>query len=309
MAKTRTLNKRKQDLIFYIIMLAYPVLQFAIFYVGVNFNSILMAFQYFSRTEGAMDIYDFYTGADFFKNFTTFFDRFDTEPLFQNGYLFKNAFIAYGAALLFTTPVSIIFSYYIFKKYPLHGMMKVVLFTPSIICGMVLVTIYKKLVDVVIPDIFGVTGLLSLLSPPSTQFNTILFYCIWLGFGGGILLYVGAMNNISDSVIEACKLDGANTIQEMYYIVLPLIYPTFVTFLVCGVGGILTNQMGLYSFKGATASDEIQTFGYWFFKETKAASAKEYPGLAAIGILMTLIVAPITLAVKWALEKYGPKID
>ncbi len=309
MAKLHIKSKRKQDLIFYVVMLAYPVLQFAIFYIGVNFNSILMAFQYFSGTNGKIDLYEFYEGAEFFKNFTTFFERFKTDTVFMYGYAFKNAFIAYLVSLVITTPVSIIFSYYIFKKYPLHGAMKVVLFTPSIICGMVLVTIYMKLVDVVIPELLDINGLLSLLSPPSTQFKTILFYCTWLGFGGGILLYVGAMNNISDSVMEACKLDGANTFQELWYIVLPLIYPTFVTFIVCGVGGIFTNQMGLYSFKGADADERIQTFGYWFFKQTKAAGAKEYPELAAIGFLMTLIVAPITLLVKWALEKFGPKVE
>jgi hypothetical protein len=59
MAKIRIHNKRKQDLIFYIVMLAYPVLQFAIFYVGVNFNSILMAFQYFSGSTGKMIIIPF----------------------------------------------------------------------------------------------------------------------------------------------------------------------------------------------------------------------------------------------------------
>ncbi len=309
MAKLHIKNKRKQDLIFYVVMLAYPVLQFAIFYIGVNFNSILMAFQYFSGTSGKIDLYEFYEGANFFKNFADFFERFETDTVFKYGYAFKNAFIAYGVSLIITTPVSIIFSYYIFKKYPLHGTMKVVLFTPSIICGMVLVTIYMKLVDVVLPELLDINGLLSLLSPPSTQFNTILFYCTWLGFGGGILLYVGAMNNISDSVMEACKLDGANTFQELWYIVIPLIYPTFVTFIVCGVGGIFTNQMGLYSFKGATADDRIQTFGYWFFKQTKFASAKEYPGLAAIGLLMTIIVAPITLLIKWALEKFGPRVE
>ena len=315
MAKLRIQNKRKQDLIFYIIMLAYPVLQFAIFYVGVNFNSILMAFQYFSGTKGKIDLYEFYEGAEFFKNFSDFFKKFDEtsgvkELVFTKGYAFTNAFIAYGASLIFTTPVSIIFSYYIFKKYPLHGMMKVVLFTPSIICGMALIAIYIRVVDQVLPVLFEIDApWLGDASTASTKFYTVLFYCIWLGFGGGILLYVGAMNNISDSVVEACKLDGANTFQELWYIVLPLIYPTFVTFIVCGVGGIMTNQMGLYSFFGDGVDGEAQTFGYWFFRATKNAGAKDYPQLAAIGLLMTLIVAPITLGVKWALEKFGPKVD
>ena len=76
MAKIRIHNKRKQDLIFYIVMLAYPVLQFAIFYIGVNFNSILMAFQYFSGSSGKIDHYTFFEGAKLFTNFATFFERF-----------------------------------------------------------------------------------------------------------------------------------------------------------------------------------------------------------------------------------------
>ena len=306
MQKKGIQNKRKQDLIFYIIMLAYPVVQFAIFYVGVNVNSLLMAFQEYSQE--AND-FVFLKGAEFFNNFKDVFTSLTTETVFQ--YAFKNAFISYFVALIFTTGFALVFSYYIFKKYPMHGTMKVVLFTPSVISGIVLVSIFIEFVEVVIPEIyFSLTGneMLGLISNASTKFGTVLFYCVWMGFGGSILLYVGAMNNISESVIEACKLDGANTIQEVFYIVLPLIYPTFLTFIVCGVGGILINQMGLYSFYGASATEDIQTFGYWFFRETKFATEYRYPFLATMGILMTAIVAPVTLFVKWGLEKIGPKV-
>ena len=145
--------------------------------------------------------------------------------------------------------------------------------------------------------------------PTSKTFGTILFYCIWIGFGGSILLYVGAMNNIPDSVSEACMLDGANLFQEMIYIVLPLIYPTFVTFIVVGVGGILTNQMALYAFFGPEADQTIQTFGYYLFRSTKLAGESDYPFLATMGLMMTFIVAPLTFFVKWLLEKVGPKVE
>ena len=305
MAKHALYGKRKNDLIFYIVMLAYPVLQFAIFYIGVNFNSILMAFQVFND---ATQEFEFLQGASLFKNFKDVFHSLSTETVFP--FAFRNAFIAYFVALVFSTSLGIIFSYYIFKKYPLHGMMKVVLFTPSVISGIVLVSIFVEFVEVVVPNvIYSVSGkeILGLLSNPDSRFTTILFYCVWMGFGGSILLYVGAMNNISESIIEACKLDGANTFQEIVYIVLPLIYPTFVTFMVVGVGGILTNQMGLYSFYGPRAKENIQTFGYYLFKATKEATYTKYPFLATMGILMTLVVAPVTFLVKWALEKVGPK--
>ena len=104
-------------------------------------------------------------------------------------------------------------------------------------------------------------------------------------------------------------LDGANLFEELIYIVLPLIYPTFVTFIVVGVGGIFTGQMALYSFFGPEADQSVQTFGYYLFKRTKMAGDSDYPFLSAMGLLMTCIAAPLTFLVKWLLEKFGPSLE
>lgn len=309
MTKKRIHDKRKKDLIFYVVMLAIPVLQFAIFYLGVNFNSILMAFQKYDDTAKQFVFLDF---SNLFKNFADVLRALGTETVFRHA--LKNSLISYVVSLIAGTGLALIFSYYIYKKFPMYGLVKVVLFTPSIISGMVLVSVFVEFVNEVIPGIAQrATGeqLIGFITNPPTSktFGTILFYCIWIGFGGSILLYVGAMNNISESVSEACRLDGANLFQEMIYIVIPLIYPTFVTFIVVGVGGIFTNQMGLYSFFGPGADETIQTFGYYLFRRTKLASESDYPFLATMGLLMTFVVAPLTFLVKWLLEKLGPKLE
>ena len=309
MIKKHIHDKRKKELIFYVVMLALPVLQFSIFYLGVNFNSILMAFQRYDDTAKEFIFLDF---PNVFKNFKDVFHSLGTETVFP--YALKNSLIAYFVSLIAGTGFALIFSYYVYKKFPLHGTVKVVLFTPSIISGMVLVSVFVEFVNVVIPSVSELITKEQMIGfitnpPTSKTFGSILFYCIWVGFGSSILLYVGAMNNISDSVSEACKLDGANLFQELFYIVLPLIYPTFVTFMVVGVGGIFTNQMALYAFFGPNADETLQTFGYYLFKTTKAAGESEYPFLATMGLLMTFIVAPLTFLVKWALEKLGPSLE
>ena len=309
MAKKHIHDKRKKDLIFYVVMLSIPVLQFAIFYLGVNFNSILMAFQKYDDNAQQFVFLDF---SNFFKNFVDVFRALGTETVFPHA--LKNSLISYFVSLIAGTGLALIFSYYVYKRFPLHGLVKVVLFTPSIISGMVLVSVFVEFVNEVIPGISQrMTGeqIIGFITNPPTSktFATVLFYCIWIGFGGSILLYVGAMNNISESVSEACRLDGANLFQEMIYIVIPLIYPTFVTFIVVGVGGIFTNQMALYSFFGPSADETLQTFGYYLFKRTKMATESDYPFLATMGLLMTFIVAPLTFLVKWALEKWGPTLE
>ena len=52
-AERKIMNKKKKRLIFYIAVIALPVLQFAIFYLYVNFNSVILAFQkYVPPAEG-----------------------------------------------------------------------------------------------------------------------------------------------------------------------------------------------------------------------------------------------------------------
>ena len=51
--KPKRLNRRKiGERVFLCVMLAYPVLQFLVFYVVVNINSVLLAFKTFSGDTG-----------------------------------------------------------------------------------------------------------------------------------------------------------------------------------------------------------------------------------------------------------------
>ena len=43
--KKRVLRGKDKDLIFYTLMMLFPVAQFCVMYIGVNFNSILLAFK------------------------------------------------------------------------------------------------------------------------------------------------------------------------------------------------------------------------------------------------------------------------
>src|SRR5690606_23026804 len=98
------LKKQHKDVIFYILILAFPVLQFAVFYIGVNFNSILLAFKDFNIELGQYE----WVG---FKNFIRFFDEFNTQSLFKVA--LNNSLLSFGVGLIFGTLLGLIFSYYI----------------------------------------------------------------------------------------------------------------------------------------------------------------------------------------------------
>ncbi len=299
--KRRTLKEKHKDLIFYCLMMAFPVLQFLVFYIGVNFNSILLAFQ---------DI-DLLAGTKVFtlQNIRDAFQQITQSPALLAA--LRTSLVAFVIIMCISTPLALLFSYYIYKKQPGHGIFRVILFLPSILSAIVMVAIFQAFVERAIPSaskLFFGADMLGLLENVDTRFVTLMFYNVWFGFGTNVLLYTNAMSGISPEVVESAHLDGAVGLKEFLHISLPMIWPTLVTFVVVNVAGIFVNQLNLFSFYGAAAPEGVQTYGYYLYKEVQTAKSEaEYPILSAIGLLLTLVAVPLTMGIRRLLEKCGPK--
>lgn len=293
-----SLLKQKSAIVFYIIMIALPVAQFCVFYIGVNFNSILLAFKDYDALSGE------YSWV-FFENFANFFRDVTSGSALR--YSVKNSLIIYVVGLIVGVPLTLFFSYYVYKKMFLYRLARLFLFLPQILPSMVMVILFTYFVSIGFPA----AGLPDMLANPDTKFGTLIFFNIWIGFGGGVLLYSGAMGQVSDSVIEAARLDGASTFREFFNIILPGIFPTITTFLVTGVTGIFLNQANLYSFYSYGADIRVYTLGYYLFVQVMGqnASLATYPYAAAAGITLTVIAVPLTMLMKYVLERFGPKED
>lgn len=286
---------KRNKLIFCCTMLVLPFLQFLIFYVYVNARSFVLGFQEFSYDKGR------YVFAGL-KQFKQIFQDFQINETLRSSV--PNSLTLFFWTFIFGSIGAVLFSYYIYKKNVLSGTFKVLLYLPHILGTVVVVVMYKYFVEDAIPIIFDLED--GLLSNPDTKRAVIMFYSIYMSFGPRILVYSSAMSGISDSLIESAQLDGVNTVQELLYIVLPSIWGTFITFMVASIVGIFTNQMALYTFYGGDAPPDLYTFGYYLYRNAKAGTSAEYPYLAAMGLLLTVIAVPLTMFTRWALKKYGP---
>lgn len=302
----KQLRKREKDIIFVACWAFLPLLQYFIFYVVVNFNSVLMAFQVYER-----DLIN-QTGRYVFSldNFSKLVTEFIDLGLLR--VCLKNSLTFYLSNLVVGVSLSLLFAYYIYKSYFASKFFKIMLFLPSIISSIVLITMFKYFANFVIPqmamDWFGVKCP-ALTSDPSTKLGAIIFYNIWAGFGTSILLYSGAMANISESVIEAAKIDGTSPMREFIQIVIPLVFPTLRTFLITGITGVFISDIGLFSFYGTGADPTVYTFGYYILRGARTATLAEYPYFATVGVVLSIFAIPITLTLRRLLTKFGPSVD
>lgn len=314
--KNKKRARKAKEYVFVASFLVYPLFLFVVYYVCVNFNSILMAFREPVATS--------FSGGKFvwFDNFKTFFDRFFGSNA-TLGSAFWNSIKMYLINLVICMPLYLIFSYMIFKKCFLHKTIRAVSMVPQIISGFVIGMLFKifiygnnapltKFLESIGVDVASK----GVLYTSSLGFATIIFYNIWLSFGTNLVVYPNAMKEIGDEVFESARLDGVSTMwQELRYIILPLIFPTLSTFFITGLAGIFSNDAGLLSFfnVSATSSDVIPGFvdniGFYYTRMLLVGKQMDYPVLAAGGLIMTLIVAPLTILLKYLLDKFGPSTE
>lgn len=305
--KTQKINIK--DVIFYVVMLAFPIAQFALFYIGVNGRSFLYAFQNisFAQEGGILVKHVAYSTDPLVKAF----ENLTTSESLQ---MLLMSVVSFLLTYFVGTALALFFSYFIYKKLPLGSMFKVFLFLPSILSAIVMATIFRFFVDEAIPAMqnewFHQT-VASLLANKSTRYWVVIFYHILISFGTSVLMYSNAMSGVSNEIVEAAKIDGCGQFGEFFHIMLPSIFPTITTFAITSVAAIFTNQISLFAIFDSSAPKEIQTLGYFLYIRTLASTNKEveYPVLCAMGLIISAVAIPLTLLTKYLLEKYGPSED
>ncbi len=305
--KMMTRNTKRR--IFYIAVIALFIVETCIFYIGVNMSTFLLAFQ--AQDSYGTDLY--FVGLRHFETILKWFAR--ERSVRMIGY----SFLMYGFHIGIGTPLALFLSYYVYKKMLFGGFFRVILFLPSIMSAVVMVTLYKYMVTDVYMELFEAErGLLS--QAGLTPIITVIVYNLWMGYGTDVLLYSGAMSGINDSTIEAANLDGCNALQEFWFITIPSIFPTLITFIVTGIAHIPTNQMALYTFFGDSPISGLNSIGYEMYRQNLhsdglvpgtnyAKGFFTYQELSAMSLIITAVTVPVVLTGRYLLNKFGPSVD
>ena len=295
--KMKMTKDRKGDLIFHLALLAWPILQFVVFYVVVNLNSFKLAFEK-------------PVGGEWIDNFKFIFSD-SMFPQVIKAVLTSLEF--YAITTVISIPLGLLFAYYIFKKAVGGKVFRFFLFLPSIISSMVMVVLFQNVLSLGMQDIMNTTGKVYFDATSRSSYIPILIFYIWTNFGTTTLIYSNKMGELPPETLEAAQLDGANSVQEFIHVVLPFAFPTVWVFVVTGLATIFSNQYNLFSFFGGTIAFDSGTMGYYLFNLVQDFASNgifdvvAYNRASALSLLITVIVIPIALTARWALEKFGPQ--
>jgi ABC-type sugar transport system permease subunit len=283
--------------LFILTLVTIPLLKFLVFFVANNVRDIIMIFQ---RYDEKGNVY--WT----LENFELLFRDFARDGIGLEALKNTMGYFWMGVALLLTTTV--IFSYLSYKNLWGDTFRRIASAGAGLMNGVA--------VSLIVMQYYNPGGIFSNiltqmkgLDKPAQIFqddrfaNGGLFFITFMNSLAMNLILRGTMMRIPEEVIEYGNLDGLKWFQELYYVILPMVWPTMVTLLTLQFTGILTaSGPVIYYTQGGHGT---MTFSYWLYSKKLNAlpNSNSLNYASTIAMFMTVVATPIVFLVKWALDK------
>ena len=205
--------------------------------------------------------------------------------------------------LLYTVPFEMVFGLIIAillnTKVRMKKLFRTLFIVPWVIPSVVVCIVWKWIYNAdygilyYILQLFGIIQKNQLwVSDPNQVLKCIAVVYVWKIAPFVMIMYLSGLQSISEDIYESARLDGANWLQQIGYITLPLLFPVMRSVILVSVIWSLNSFVYVYSISGggpARVSEIVQIFIY----KTGIEQYKfEYSAAAAnIFLIIVMVIA------------------
>lgn len=291
----RNLRYVKDNYQLYLFLL--PALALTILFKYVPMYGVVIAFKDFNPLKGIME--SSWVGLYHFK-------RFLDSSNFMDIFFSTLKLSVYGLLAGFPAPIILALMINRVRSLKLKKNIQLVLYAPNFISGVVIVGMLFLFlspigpVNKIIAAIGGKT--INFMLEPSWFRPVYILSGIWQGAGWASIVYLAALSNVSQDLIDAAVLDGASIFKQIIHIDLPTIKPIMVIQFILSAGGIMSigfeKAFLMQTSMNITTSEIIPTYVY------KLGLLKaDYSYSTAVGLFNSIINVILLIAVNQVVKK------
>lgn len=133
-------------------------------------------------------------------------------------------------SLFVQMPLALLLALLIYQKTPTNAVFRLIFFVPYILAEVAAGLIWSFVFDgnygvtASIAQAFGVESIF-ILADRDWAFVAILTVIVWKYFGFHMMIYIAALQGVSNDLIEAARIEGATRTQVVRYVQIPVIKP------------------------------------------------------------------------------------
>lgn len=200
------------------------------------------------------------------------------------------------------TLIAIAFALLLNQKIPGQSFYRAALYLPSIVpivaSSVVWTWIFKGdetgILNQFLNYVFGVFGFKPLLwlADPKTALPALIIMSFW-SLGNPMIIYLAGLQNIPPSLYESAEIDGANSLQKLIHITLPLLSPSIFFNVVIGI--IQVFQYFVPAFVMTSGGPQNSTMFYSLYTYQTAFDDFQMGYASALAWVLFVIVLFFTL--------------
>lgn len=240
-----------------------------------------------------------------FVGLGNFIRVFSRDPAYWNS--LKNTFLIAGMKMIFEIPLALVLAVLLNNKIKGSSFFRVVFFLPSVfsiaVVGLIfsiLFGAYNGIVNAILKNIGLITQNISWFSDKGYAMFVIILVSLWTTFGLNMIYFLMGLQNISKSLYECASIDGANEVQQFFYITMPLVAPILQLVLMLSVLGTMKmTDLILVLTNGAPggSTEVVMTyiFKYFFSYGESAAMEVQFGYASSMAVVTAVILGIVTL--------------
>jgi ABC-type sugar transport system permease subunit len=218
----------------------------------------------------------------------------------------KNTLVYAGAKIIIIIPLAFLLALFLSKKRKGNGLLQSVIFVPTIMSAAVMGLVFYLLFNVYNGQINYYLMDWNIIKQPINwlgaehSMKTLILTAIWGGIGNYMVYFIAGLQRISEETLESAKIDGANGVQSVWYITLPMLGPILKIILMLSITAAfhdMTNVMVLTEGGPNYSTMVMSLYGYSFFfpVSTSSITMPQYGYGAAVSAVSALIAGIITV--------------
>lgn len=224
-----------------------------------------------------------------FANYTRIFDSNQFKDVVVNSFVWTIAVVA--GQFVVGLAVALLFNQHFRGRGLVRSLIVIPWVTPGVIAALLWRLLYEPQLGIINGALAAIgiqDPMIPWLSQGSTAMLAVIVAAIWKGAPFSVVMYLAALQNVSEDLLDAAKVDGASAWARLRHVILPEIMPIVrVTLLLTTV--LTFNYFDLiYIMTGGGPLRATHIFPTWIYEQ---AFSQARTGLAAAyGIVSTLIL-------------------
>lgn len=121
----------------------------------------------------------------------------------------------------------------------------------------------------------------------------LIITAIWTSTGFSLVVFSAALKGLPGEVLEAALVDGANSLQRFWRVVIPMLWPTALVLITTTIIGVLKLFDLVFIMTDGGPRGASRIIGYTMYSETFIANRPGYG--AAVAVIMLVLVLPFVI--------------